>query len=140
MALSPAHTIWAQGEADGPAAHSHAADFDARHFHPGVQKNAASLEPTARQKAALQAAESAIPTLAVDFDATTGVAGSVRAHTGYLSLPNSELDPETIALNQIVDLRELLGLTEQDLLGPRAHRSRGVVGVRCHPLPFPTNV
>ena len=88
-------------------------DFDARQ----VLKRSVDVGPTAGQKLALKAFESSVPSLAVDFETSTGVARSLRSHTGYLTPANPDLDPAAIAIDQIVNFRPLLGLTPEDLSG-----------------------
>ncbi|MEE8523859.1 MAG: M36 family metallopeptidase [Thermoanaerobaculia bacterium] len=95
---------WAEGERSEPR------NFDARSASSLVEK--ASADDL--QKAAEDDLARSVPDLAVDYDPMTGVARSVRSHTGYLSEPGAG-NALSIAQRFTREQRELLGLSTSDL-------------------------
>jgi extracellular elastinolytic metalloproteinase len=93
------------------AAAGQSRNFDAR-ASGGAQ---APIAVAAEQLAASERLAADVPELAVDFDGATGVARSVRSHTGYLSPASPGRDARDLAFDFITANRDLLGLTAGDL-------------------------
>jgi extracellular elastinolytic metalloproteinase len=74
-----------------------------------------AMAPTPAQRAAVAALLAEGDDLAVTYDPVTGAAHSVTSRTGYLSGPNPGADPGDLAIELAREIRELLGLTDQDL-------------------------
>ena len=98
--------------AQGPARAAYGRNFDLRI---PLQETQQAPAPTAAQRAALTALLAEGEDVAVTYDPVTGAAHSVTRHTGYLSGPHPGADPEVLAVEVAREIRELLGLTAQDL-------------------------
>ena len=77
------------------------------------------VRPGATQHAALVRLQETVTDVAVDFDAHTGAARSLRSHTGLLTAARPGIDAETVARDYLEARRSLLGLTQKDLADMR---------------------
>lgn len=103
---------------DGASAQDMRAAEYGRHYDLRIPLQASrqgAVEPSMAQRAAEAALAAEVVDLAVTFDAVTGAARSVTSATGYLSAPRPGARPEELAIEFAHEIREVLGLTQQDL-------------------------